>query len=586
MTSTLDSTAPGDLDTTISRVYGSQPFHCDGDLLALGFASDGGLWSVEEPGVLRQWNALAKQQSNWHQLEELATLWCLSGSARLAAAGGDEVSIWETAGGDLRTNWPLPSWVTALAFHPDEQQLVTGHDDGVLRLWDIATQRLVRTMAGHRSPLSAVAFSSDGKLMASAGEDKTIHLWNVMGGEHCGSLHGHTDRIQALNWHPDGRRLVSAGWDSTARVWDVTTREPIILLNSHAGQLLTMAINQDGSILACADSANTVHVWDMSNYRTLWQGADPENPPDSRLSRTCVAANPDGTRLASLGAGTNLRVWESTTAKLLIELKQEGPLRTFGASPDGRWFAASLAGDNAFDANGDPDRTTLGLWDAVTGEKRSVLEGQAAPITALAFSPDSTVLASASSQSGDVWIWNVPTGNPAFLIPDAVDNCVVEALAISPQGCLIAVGGIDWLATSGTDGQVSLWDITKRRHVAGLRGGVTALAFHPNGRRLATATLMQSVRVWDVDTALLVAELTGHLDAVTCVAYSSDGCWLASGSDDRTIRLYQADGGSLHHSIELDSQVKALCFSPDNKYLYTGNANGSCYQVKVGQLSR
>src|SRR4051812_23164899 len=68
------------------RVFGARPFHTDGDLLALAFAADGGLWSVEEPGVLRRWDVDARRQTALHALDEVATLWAFSRSARLAAA--------------------------------------------------------------------------------------------------------------------------------------------------------------------------------------------------------------------------------------------------------------------------------------------------------------------------------------------------------------------------------------------------------------------------------------------------------------------------------------------------------------------
>src|SRR5215472_15417599 len=61
--------------SAILRVYGAHPFHTDGDLLALAFAPDGTLWSVEDAGVLRRWDLAAQQQIGWHHLEELATLW-------------------------------------------------------------------------------------------------------------------------------------------------------------------------------------------------------------------------------------------------------------------------------------------------------------------------------------------------------------------------------------------------------------------------------------------------------------------------------------------------------------------------------
>jgi WD40 repeat protein len=140
------------------------------------------------------------------------------------------------------------------------------------------------------------------------------------------------------------------------------------------------------------------------------------------------------------------------------------------------------------------------------------------------------------------------------------------------------------MATSGLDGQVFLWDVADRRRVASLRGGAVGLAFHPSGRHLAAASLAQTVRVWDVPGGNLVHELVGHLDAVSCVAYSPDGRWLASGGDDHTVRLWDAETGLPRGAVELDSQVKALCFAPDGRQLFTGNGNSSCYRLAMQQL--
>jgi len=606
------------------RVFGASPFRTDGELLALRFAPDGRLWSVEEPGVLRHWDIETRQQIAWHELADPAALWCFSGAAHYVASGSNELSLWETDTGELRACWPQSSWVTALCFQPGGLMLATGHDDGVVRLWHYASPRLAHELrgpiapsgAGSGSAVSALAFSLDGKQLAVAGEDKSILLWDVASGEVRGRLSGHTDRIPALAWHPDGRRLISAGWDTSARVWDTTTGRPIVLLNSHAGQVQALAVAPDGQQLACADSANAVHVWDVHRYRTLrvWRGhatevrslafspdgralasggagrfihvwdthadAEGQDTTDPLLARTCLSVSPDGRRLASLGAGTSLRVWDTTTAEPVAQLEDVPILRAFAGSPDGQWFAGSVARPEGHET----DATTLLLWRADTGRRQRILEGQAAPITVLAFAPDSALLASAGLRSSDVWLWHIPSGEPMLMLPDVVEGCSVEALAFQADGRLLAVGGIDWLAPRGPEGRIALWDIAQRETIALLPGGAGSLAFDPSGQRLAAATLTQSIVVWDVDARQQRLELLGHLDVVTCVAYSPDGRWLASGSDDRTVHLWDADTGAQRGLVELDTQVKALAFAPDGRSLFTGNGTTSCYQIEVRQI--
>jgi WD40 repeat protein len=598
-----------------ARVFGASPFHTDGELLALRFAADGTLWSIEEPGVLRHWDLSTRQQTGWHELGGPAGLWVFSPAAQYIAAGSDEVSIWQTETGELRACWPQPSWVTALAFQPNGLLLASGHDDGTVRLWDYTSQTEVHQFRGGAT-VSALAFSPDGRTLAVAREDKNISLWNTISGEPCGQLIGHTDRIPALAWLPDGQRLVSAGWDTTARLWDTTTCQPIILLNTHASQVHALAITPDGQRLACTDSADAVHIWDLNRHRPLlvlrdhtsevrslafspdgqalasggagrvihiWnarEGTEGRDAAESLLARTCLAVSPDGRRLASLGTGTHLRVWDVATTRPVLELDDSPILRSFAASADGRWFAGSLARPEGHEA----DRTTLVLWRADTGRRERILDGQAAPITVLSFNPDSTLLASAGLRSSDVWLWDVPSGEPQLILTGAVEGCSIEALAFHPAGQLLAVGGIDWLAPRGAEGQIALWDLVERRSLAVLPGGSSSLTFHPSGRYLAAATLTQTIQLWDVATQKQRLELAGHLDAVTCVAYSPDGRWLASGSDDRTVRLWDPDSGMQRGLVELDTQIKALAFAPDGRSLFTGNGTTSCYQLDARQL--
>jgi WD40 repeat protein len=619
----------GGSSTAILRVFGSKPFHTDGELLALAFAGDGSLWSVEDPGVLRRWDVTARRQTAWHALGEPATLWAFGPGARFAAAGSDDLSLWDVPTGERIATWASPSWVTAIAFRGSGELLATGHDDATVRLWDITHGEVVRVLEGHSLSVSSLAFSPDGSVLASAGEDREIHLWDVVTGTLIGSLIGHTDRISALAWHPDGLRLVSAGWDATARVWDVENLEPVILLNSHAGQLQTLAFSPDGARLACADSDCTVRIWDFALHRTLavlparsselrclafspdgrqlasgglehtvhlWNSSEQDSPPepvDPMASRTGVAVSPDGVRIASLGAGTALRVWQSVNGQPALDLADSTPLRAFSASPDGRWYAGSRDvgdGPDQWNArashNTNEPRSTVCLWDALSGKRLATLEGQRAPVTTLAFSSDSHILATGGYLSSDVWLWHVPSGEPALLLPGVSEGCSVETLAFQPRGQLLAIGAIDWMMTGGTDGRVFLWDLIKREVVLTLPCGATGLAFHPNGQRLAVSTLTHSVHIYDVATGELEAELIGHLGAVTCVAYSPGGRWIASGSDDRTVRLWDPETGLEQGIGEFDTQVKALTFTPDGRRLVSGNASTSCFLLDLGQFLR
>jgi WD40 repeat protein len=480
MSSTI--TAPHAVPDAI--VFGDPQLHTDGDLLALAFAPDGSLWSVEDPGVVRHWNP-SGQEIAWHSPSDLEDLWCISPDARVLASASNDLSVWDASSGNLLTAIPQSEWVTALAFAPDHTFLATGHDDGAVCYWDAAGHHLVAEFRHHKRPVSALAFSADGRYLASAGEDKSIALWDLENGKQVGTLTGHTDRIPALAWHPGGRYLVSAGWDTTARVWDTQTLQPVILLNSHAAQVNALAFSRDGELLACADSENAVHVWKFAERKTLHvlkgTGHDIRclafSPDGLRLalgggdrfihlwdprrgqqlssqgararSRSRLALSPDGKRLTSNTGGAAVKVWDTATRTVVLEPEAGENVHALAWSRDGKWLA------------GGTDKDVL-LWDAATGKRKMTLDGPEEPTTVVALSPDSATLASASSAGLPVWLWRVADGEPILLVPDPLDGCTVEALAFHLQRRLLAVGGIDWLATGGSDGAISLWDLDQR----------------------------------------------------------------------------------------------------------------------------
>jgi WD40 repeat protein len=587
------------------QVYGDPQLHTDGEILALAFAADGTLVSVEEPGMVRHWHATMGRQLAWHHLSDLEMLWAFSLGARALASSGRDLLLWDPATGRLLATLPQPAWVSAVAYHPGGRLVATGHDDGAVRYWDVAARRLRYERRLHHQPISALAFSADGACLAAAAEDRTIGLLDAAHGQVLASLAGHTDRIPALAFHPAGRHLVSAGWDGTARVWDVRTGQAAGVLTGHADQVVGLAFSPDGRLLACGDAARSIHVWHFAGRKILHVLSETEaeqlafSADGQRLAaggssrviriwdplcgtaftgaaapastRMSIALSPDGGRLAAGGGA--VRLWDTALRQILPPLDGNEVIHALAYSPDGRLIAGGAA-------------KYIPLWDAASGRTCALLEGPEEPVTTLAFAPDGQTLAAASARGLDVWLWRVANGEPLLLIPDALQGCGIETLAFHPGGRLLAVGGIDWLATGGSSGAVGLWDVAARCEVATFPSGTTGVAFDPAGQRLASTAVDHAICVWDLNTEQLVLELLGHEDAVNSIVYSPHGRWLASGSDDRTVRLWDAATGAALAVQQLDSQVKALCVQRDGSFLFTGNGNTTCYELEVANLLR
>ncbi|MFO0807108.1 MAG: WD40 repeat domain-containing protein [Gemmataceae bacterium] len=597
------------LPAVVSRRFGRPQWRADGELLAMAFAPDGALWSIEEPGVLKQWDTAGKLLGRY-ELAEVETLWVLGPSARYAASASDELVVYDVASRNCVAAIPQPSWVTAVAFHPQHTLVATGHDDGSIRIWDLPTKTEKLVLTGHKQPISAMRYTSDGELLAAAAEDRTITVW-TSDGTLVRSLSGHTDRIPAVAWKPGTRTLVSAGWDTSARLWDIDNGEPMMLLNSHADQVVTLAFSPDGSLLACADSAANIHIWS-----DVAQGKEIQVIPGDRDEVRCLTFSRDGSLLAVGGAdrvihiwdprrgelvagqgasaghaidllsqgssqllvsnanGTDLQVWDTATGQVRPPAGAMPRPLAIAASPDGQWIAFTTA---------NPD-SRLHIWDAKAKQLRGPFEGPRAPMTHLAFSPNSKRFASCCRTDGTAWLWNPLDGEPLLIIPEAAEGCTVEAVAWHPNNVWLAAGGIDWLATSGSDGAVTIWNVDDRVKVATFVGGATALAFDPSGQTLAIASPETTVCIFDIASQRPIHEFEGLQADASAVAFSPDGQYLAAGCEDHTVRLWNPRTGQSISVVDLDSPVRALRFSPDGTTLFTGNGNTTCDALPVERL--
>jgi WD40 repeat protein/tRNA A-37 threonylcarbamoyl transferase component Bud32 len=272
--------------------------------------------------------------------------------------------------------------------------------------------------------------------------------------------------------------------------------------------------------------------------------------------------SPDGTRLASRwfdGERLRIGVFDAKTGKRTAVCDgHRDDIWSWTFSPDGTRFTSTS------------EDGTARVWDTTTGELLATCRGHEGKVLSAAFSPDSTRLVTTSSD-GTVRQWKAGTDQEVEAPYDRHTGEVIAAV-YSPDG--------QWIASAGTDRTVRVWRAKGRQDVAVLHGHtgvVGGLAFDPAGPRLASLSCKprigsadDTVRVWDVDPRVTLPVLRGHTRYVYPVACSPDGQWIASGSWDKTVRLWDALTGEPCAELPHPGVVEALAFGPDGSWLVTG----------------
>jgi WD40 repeat protein/sterol desaturase/sphingolipid hydroxylase (fatty acid hydroxylase superfamily) len=280
-----------------------------------------------------------------------------------------------------------PPAVLAVAISADGSRLVSGSEDGTVKVWDAVTARELLVLKGHTRAVRGVALSADGRTIVTGSWDGTVRLWDARTGREKRTLKGHTGQILGVAVSGDGRTVVSASVDFTAKVWDAATGETRATLGGPAGAVLGVAISGDGGTVISANG-ETVKVWDArggQELRTL------EGHRDLVYS---VALSADGTRIVSGSMDGTVKVWDADTGKERL---------TFAAHK-GSVYGVALSPDGNRIITGGEDQVVR-VWDAETGQPGLTLAGHAAAVTSVAVSADGQRVVS-GSRDGTLKVWN------------------------------------------------------------------------------------------------------------------------------------------------------------------------------------
>jgi WD40 repeat protein/DNA-binding XRE family transcriptional regulator len=434
-----------------------------------------------------------------------------------------------------------------IAFSSDRQTLATGGRDNLVKIWDLeympphATLRA--TLQGHRDFITCIAFAPDGIRFATSSLDGTVRIWDSASFQLLHLLQSHKEGVSRVIWSPDGRLLASAG-DDNIRLWDAQHGEEIRTLADDGNAIYGLAFSPDSQFLVSGGTDRLVKIWKVSEDVCIQTLAGHQ----AKINN--IVWSPDGRLLASGSYDNTVRIWQADPAIAhQVLLGHTANVQTVAFTTDG---TRVLSGG---------EDGTVRLWEVASGYCVRIMQGYSLTCHAVAWSPHEDIIASAMSD-GRIILWN-STDEKILQVLQGHTN-IVHSLTWSPDGQM--------LSSASSDRTIRLWQIHTGECLAVLRGHtdpVSSVDWSPDGRLLASGGYYdKTVRIWDIEK-LQCRWVSDVLTAgIQMVAWSPDGIYLASGDDDGTVKLWNAEDGTLLKLFHMPQGIMyGVVWSPDSKWL-------------------
>jgi WD40 repeat protein len=454
------------------------------------------------------------------------------------------------------------SQVRALIFSPDSKILASGSWDKVI-LWDLSTRRpLAPAIDGRVFDDTSLAFSPNGKNLAVVSKhhaNERIILYDFTTKKPTLQISTNKENlINSLAFSPDGDLLASGGDDRQVTLWDLTKPAPQKVGSPFSipnGVVTSLSFSPDGNWLAAgSDDKCNIYFIRPREQRMLF--GSPYSHPSFV---TKLVFSPDGKTLMSIGYGGEVFSWNMVKQK-------KGRLFPAGsyALHDGYIYNLAFRSDGQVLAASDSSGQII-LWNLLSYLPLSLALTHPSfrYIDAMAWQDERKLI---STDTDRLITWDTNQGN-AILINDLFPHHTISDSVFSPDGKRFA-------ASIYHDNSIKVVYLDpyppKIISLTGQHKEVTCLDFSPDGKKLASGHVGNTILIWDVDSGKsLNPPLLGHENRISSVKFSPDGIILASGDCDGCIILWSVqDHQSLAQNLKEDiNEISNLAFSPDCRYL-------------------
>jgi len=467
---------------------------------------------------------------------------------------------------------PGPSSLVCL---PDSKRVLSGGDRSV-KLWDIESGKCLRTYTGHKIRVNAVDISPDGRYALSGGgsitaqgdhpkKDNTVRLWDIESGSCLFSFNEHTRAVNTVAFSPDGKYALSGSDDHTLCMWDLQKKICLRTFEGHTRGVLCLAFSPDGkyalsggddSLRALGDSS--LRLWDLKTGTCMhiFEG--------HQFGVSAVRFLKEGKQAISASKDGTLKLWNIKERS--CEKTYTGHhdwVNDFSLHPCGK-FMISASGSRS-SASRTVREFTLRLWDIHSGECLRTFQGHTNPINAVDFSTDGRMVISGGSDYS-VRLWNISDCIERDSAPFSIAIPISSEVASQQDQKFLSKTEQAHNALDAGHIQEALALIRVIRSMPGYERDEKAqrmwleLYQHCSHRRIKGGWLEKT--------------FVGHDKPVKSVAFSQDGKFAFSGSQDKTVRLWNLHTGESEQQYSGNKRgVNAIAVSPDDQQLLTGGVS-------------
>ena len=473
--------------------------------------------------------------------------------------------------------------------------LVIGHVSGVVAVWNITNGDLFCKLGKHSNQITSLCMLSSSRIAVSGSSDSTIRVWDLQRKrvKFCFQYHRGEITCLAVCESPRGIFTVSGSTDTSLRKWCLQTGKCLAVMEGHTKTVKDVAILPSGSVCMSASLDKTLRLWDLNTGQTVktLKGHDD--------GVWCVAVTAGGSMAVSGSKDDLLKVWDTASGECLHTLESHSSwISCVAASQYGKWV---VSGSN--------DKL-LKVWDiqkqqTITQIARHFSQPECIAASSKAFysgAPDGIKVWALdgrclhSFQSSTSCLASTSDGK--YIVSGGMDkqvkiwdvkaNCLLQSL----QGhngnitCVLVVGVMAF--TGSADGMIKIWRIPQGDRLESLESheaGIKCVAVSDDAEMVASGSFDKSVRVWSLSNGHLkqCTVFEGHTDIVWCIRVTRDKKKAISGASDKTVRVWSIQDQVCLHVLQHHESVKALAVTADSKHLISGD-HSSSNQLRLWNL--